>query len=66
LRPPVDVEAFRRAERIVSDAWPGKLRRAARRLRELGVSKGDARRFRGATLYDDIDDLTKVFEGSPE
>lgn len=66
LRPPIDVAAFRQAERIDSDALPGKLRRAGRRLRELGVSRGEAERFTGSTLFDDIDDLTTVFEGRPE
>ncbi len=34
-----------------------KLRRAERRLRRLGVSPGAARRFRGDTLYSDVEGL---------
>lgn len=43
----IDGPSARRVER--------KLRRAAQRMRQLGVSRGAAERFRGETLFDDVD-----------
>lgn len=56
-RPDFDFAAF---ERVVEDEdkraaeASRKLERAARRLRQLGVSKGDAKRFTGETLFDGL------------
>ena len=57
-RPAFDFEAF---ERLVEgedsvELAGRKIERAARRLRQLGVSKGDAKRFTGESLFDEIPD----------
>ena len=58
-RPDFDFAAF---EKLAGeDSFEGadaKLERAARRMRQLGVSKGDAERFTGETLFDDVEDVT--------
>jgi hypothetical protein len=70
-RPEFDFEAF---ERLVDGEGTGvdlagrKIERAARRMRQLGVSKGDAKRFTGETLFDEIpDDVveSEAVESSP-
>jgi hypothetical protein len=56
-RPDFDFEGFEKLLEEGDDkALERKLDRAARRLRQLGVSKGAAERFAGETLLEDIPD----------
>ena len=58
-RPDFDFAAFEQlieGEDVGIETAERKLQRAARRLRRLGVSKGDAKRFTGDTLFDDVPD----------
>ena len=61
-RPALDFEALKgEIEDDRSAENDRKLARAARRLRQLGVSAGDASRFTGDSLFDDIpDEITDV------
>ena len=64
--PKIDVEAIDRL--IESKPLEAKMRRAVRRLRQLGVSRADAERFRGETMYDDVlsEDIFEVAFGESD
>jgi hypothetical protein len=54
-RPDFDFAAFEKLIEETDDpSFERKLDRAAKRLRQLGVSKADAARFTGDTLFDDL------------
>ena len=56
-RPDFDFDGFERlTDGIGTKTAERKLARAARRLRQLGVSRGDAERFTGESLFDDVPD----------
>jgi hypothetical protein len=55
--PKIDAKLVARVtEQTDSPELQRKIDRAARRMRQLGVSRGDARRFTGETLLDDVID----------
>jgi hypothetical protein len=56
-RPAFDFKARDRLiEETDAELLERKFKRAVQRMRELGVSKGDAERFKGETLFDDVPD----------
>ena len=67
-RPKFDFAGFeRQLDEVDDENIEGKFERAARRMRQLGVSKGDAERFTGETLFEDVEDeLDETALGSDE